>query len=103
MTLRSRSTRPVVVLREHFFANCRHPKYSKYPLITRCPDLLNPRVIPTYRRWLQTLFGEFNVPTVGMDAMFPPCTMVDAGHINRRCKGVEVQFLVQAYWEIRRT
>ena len=100
---RSSQDRPVVVVREHFYANCRHPKYSKYPLNTRCPDLLNPRVVPSYRRWFQTLLGEFNIPTVGLDGMFPPCHMVDAGHINRKCKGVEIQFLVQAYAEVRRS
>jgi hypothetical protein len=103
VAMRVPSKRPVIVLREQFFANCKHPKYSKYPLITRCPDLLNPRVIPSYRRWLQGLFGEFNVPTVGMDRMFPPCLMIDAGHMNRPCKGFEAQFLIQAYWEVVRS
>jgi hypothetical protein len=99
---RPAAKRPVVVVREHFLANCRHVKYSKYPLITRCKDLLNPQVIPTYRAYMIASFALLNVPTVGIDGLFPPCYMEDAGHISRKCKAAEVQLLVQAYHDIVR-
>lgn len=108
--------RPVVVFREQYLANCGHPKYSKYPLITRCGDLLMPVVIPHYRSYLAALTSLVNIPTVGLDELLRPsnsngaasppdkplCSFVDAGHMNRACHRYELQLLMQAFRMTRR-
>ncbi len=94
--------KPVVVFREQYLPNCQHPKYSKYPLITKCPDLLKPIVIPYYRIFLRSMLATINVPTISNDALFPPCFLVDAGHTARFCKRFEMQMFVQAFRETRR-
>lgn len=105
----SGGVRPVVVFREQYLANCGHPKYSKYPLITRCSDLLMPVVIPHYRLFLRTVAALINIPVVGIDELMKPssglgkplCRFVDAGHMNRECGRFEVQLLVQAFRHTR--
>ena len=94
--------KPVVIVREHYLANCLHPKFSKYPLITRCRDLLMPHVIPFYRGFLRAMMATINVPTISSDALHPPCFLVDAGHTTRFCKRFELQMFVQAFRETRR-
>jgi hypothetical protein len=109
--------RPVVVFREQYLANCAHPKYAKYPLITRCGDLLMPIVIPHYRAYLAAISSMVNIPTIGLDELLRPpsgskrpptsgvkslCTFVDAGHLNRGCHRYELQLIIQAYRSTRR-
>jgi len=94
--------RPVVVFRDMYLPNCNHPKYSKYPHTTRCKDLLVPWVLPHYRQTMRAMLALHNIPTVNMDALFPPCYLIDAGHIVRWCKNVEIQLFIQAYRATRR-
>ncbi|CUG53713.1 GPI-anchored surface protein, putative [Bodo saltans] len=110
--------RPVVVFREQYLANCAHPKYTKYPLITRCGDLLMPIVIPHYRAYLAAMTSMMNIPTIGLDELLHPptssaivefqtapvslCMFVDAGHMNRECHRYELQLLIQAYRSTKR-
>ena len=90
--------RPYVILREQYLANCNHMKYSKYPLITRCKDLLMPKVIPYYRDYAKATFGALGIPIVGIDPLMPEvCHLVDAGHVNRPCKDWELGMLFSVY------
>lgn len=97
-----RPKRPIVLFREQYLPNCAHPKYAKYPLITRCPDLLRPIVVPQYRSFAAAAFGWLAIPVIRMDPLMPPCYLYDAGHIVRWCKRFEIGMAIAAYRTARR-
>ena len=92
------STRPVIIFREQFKPDCRHPKYAKNKA-AKCVDLLAPQVVPLFRMTLSAALARINIPVVSMDYLLDHgyCAMLDAGHLKRRCKWLELQLIVQAF------
>lgn len=92
--------RPFVVFREQFYPKCSDPKYASRPH-TRCVGMLKRLLVPFMRNYLRAHLSLINVPVVGMDAMTAraglPCFLLDAGHLPRPCKSIELQLFAQAF------
>jgi hypothetical protein len=88
--------RPVVVFRDMFVPNCQASKFVRRPEV-KCEKLLVGTVVPFYRRYLRAHLAAVNIPTVTMDQVMPPCYLMDAGHLVRKCKRIELQLFAQAF------
>lgn len=88
--------RPVVVFRDMFTPNCQASKFVRRPEV-KCEKLLVPIVVPFYRRFLRAHLAAVNIPSVSMEQVMPPCYLMDAGHLIRKCKRIELQLFAQAF------
>ena len=88
--------RPVVVFRDMFVPNCQASKFVRRPEM-KCEKLLVGAVVPFYRSFLRAHLAAINVPTVTLDQVMPPCYLMDAGHLVRKCKRIELQLFAQAF------
>lgn len=86
--------RPIVVFREQLLPKCSDPKYANRPH-TRCVSMLKPHLVPFMRDYLRAMLITVNIPVIGLDALSGraglPCYLMDAGHLPRPCKTIELE------------
>lgn len=97
--------RPFVIFREQLLPKCSDPKYANKPH-TRCLGLLRPILVPFMRDYLRAMLTAVNIPTIGIDTVSGraglPCHLVDAGHLPRPCKTIELAIASYGFRMARR-